>query len=100
MTWNVTLLAMHVLACCACIELAFQAPCWIQKVIMWLFTLAMFIIASAYAYQVANGWHYWLVTRIALEVEHAAVLLYVFRLTFQRYSIWATSSDSSHSSLR
>lgn len=96
MSWSITLLGVHV-AFLFCLALLWRAtPDWLQRLVLGLLMAAamVFVIASL-AELVGTGMH-WLWKRVALEIEHVAVLLYIFRQIHVRY-VCPTLSAHSHS---
>lgn len=80
MTWNLTLLAIHCAALVALGMLWRAAPDHLQRVALVLLGASMLITTWAYAGAVA-GWDVtYQVKRLAGELEHLGVLIYVFRL--------------------
>lgn len=88
--WSVTMLFIHTAAAVGFVMLFREAPCWMQRVIVGLLTLSMTFLAAGDLVTLILKWDHWL-TRIGMGFMHAGVLLYVFRLHFQRPK-WATSS--------
>lgn len=96
MIWNLVLMVVH-LSAFACLLLLYPAaPCWMQKLVVGMLAVAMLIFGVAYGVALVSGWHHWQVTRVALQFEHYAVLLYVFRLVYQGQQ-WTPSAHSPHS---
>jgi hypothetical protein len=92
---------MLVLHAAAAVSLGFlyrNAPCWMQKVVVGLLFSSVLVLVYVYVDALTGARAHWMVKRAALEIEHIAVLLYVFRLIHQRLIAW-TSSAPSRSSL-
>lgn len=96
MSWNLTLMAVHLLAAAGFWCLYPAAPCWMQKWVVALLMVAMTAVAMIYAAALVTGWSWsgdhLLVLMIPLLIEHAAVLLYVFRLIHNAH--WSCKSYS------
>lgn len=97
MTWNLTLLVVHLLALSGSILLYRRAPCWMQKLVMVGFAFGMGISSLGYVLALSNWWGHWYVISGGWAFSHGAVLLLIFRLIFQD-AAWPKSSDSFHNS--
>lgn len=102
MTWNVTMLFVHLFGLFALAALYRHAPDSIQKIVVGLLAVAFLILVYAYASAITGAWMHWMVVRVAHSVEHIAVLVYVFRLFIadQERRCLPNSSQHSHSSPR
>lgn len=98
MMWNLTLLLVHLAALAGFIHLYKSAPCWMQKVSVAGFVLAMGTMSAAFTLAILDVWGHWHVVLLGLAIEHLAVLVYVFRLIYQQHLQWTPSSAHSHSS--
>ena len=88
MSWDVTMMFIHLAAFCCVLSLHRSAPCWLQKIAVGLLSVAMvFYTAMAVAVLVApDDRHlYWVLKRIASAMEHIGVLIYVFRLAYKEH---------------
>lgn len=83
MTWDLTLLAVHIVAALGFTSLYCSAPDWLQKLVLGLLISSSLILVYVYAVEAFSDGAFWLVKLIALKVEHLAVLLYLFRLIFR-----------------
>lgn len=99
MSWEFTMLFVHVAALYGLFMLYRRPPCWMQKLVVVVLFLAMSVFALA---QVAvltgaipEGRP---VLRIAFALEHLAVLLWIFRLVYQDRVQWTSSLPSRNSS--
>jgi hypothetical protein len=99
-SWEFTMLFVHVAALCGLVMLYRSPPCWMQKLVVVLFLLAMTVFAAGQLAQISGFlWEGRQVLRIAFAIEHVGVLLWVFRLIYQDRVAW-TSSQRSRSSSR
>lgn len=96
MTWNVTLLFVHLLALYGATVLYRDAPCWMQKFVMAGFSLAMGICSLGHGLAIIGWYGSWWVIVGGWSLSHAAVLLLIFRLSRQT---WPKPSISFPSSL-
>jgi hypothetical protein len=83
MQWNLTMLAVHVIAAGLAGVLYVRAPCWMQKLVILGIFIGFTVMIVAYAAALAGVWWWWHVTLLAFAIEHVALLLYVFRLVWQ-----------------
>lgn len=97
MTWNITLLVVHLLYLVGVILLYRSAPCWMQKVSLFGLGIAMALLAFGFGAASLALWWNWQVILLALAIEHLAVMVYIFRLIYQTRIEWKPSSDHSHS---
>lgn len=79
MSWHVTLLFVHTFALVALGGLLRHCPDRLQCVVLWLLIIANLVLLYANASALLGGWMHWMVTRIGYELEHIAVLFWVFR---------------------
>jgi hypothetical protein len=94
MSWDLTMLLMHLCALAGAVMLYRHAPCWMQKIVVGLLFVSMLVFSGAYAAALFD-WHWhWMVTRAAYAIEHIAVLLYVFRLIYRDHVQWTSSAPS------
>lgn len=98
MIWNLTLLVVHLLALAGFVFLYKAAPCWMQKVCIVGFCIAMAVCSIGFGFGVAGQWWHWHIVMLGLAIEHVAVLLYVFRLIYQDHVKWTPSSAPYRSS--
>lgn len=82
MSWNLTLLAIHILAAYACASVYCSAPGWMQKLVLGLLIVSSLVLVSVFACELFNEDYPWQVKHIAFKIEHSAVLLYLFRIVF------------------
>ena len=101
LNWAITFLAIHLVFAAACFWLYKAAPCWMQKLSVFglgaalaTMSLGYFILVVSTAFPSTEWWGSWHVIMLGLVIEHIAVLLYVFRLTYQRMTPWPTSSQA------
>lgn len=97
MSWSITMVVVHGFALIWLVALLRNAPDFLQRLILVLLALSALGILTAHVIELLGLWTHWLVKRVPLELEHAAVLLYVFRLWFLE-RICPTLSRHSHSS--
>ena len=95
--WLVTLVAVHILAFLGAVALFSRAPCWMQKLSVFGFAVAIGIMSMGYAALLGERmglewWGGWQMIDLGLAVEHIAVLLYVFRLYYRENLQWQNSS--------
>ena len=100
MDWLVTLVAVHVLAVIGAAALFWRAPCWMQKLSIFGFTVALGVIAMGYVALLGERLGLeWLgggnMIGLGLVIEHIAVLLYVFRMYYRENIQWPNSSAPS-----
>lgn len=81
--WSLIWMLLHLSAAIALVCLYRYAPCWMQRTVVTGLALTMFIFMGADVLTLAGGDDYHLY-RVAYALEHLAVLLYVFRLMYQR----------------
>lgn len=82
MSWDITTLMVHLAALVLLVLLARRPPDPLQFMVVWTLILAFCIHVAAAAIALSGGYVHWSVSRIALQLEHVAVLLYVFRLFY------------------
>lgn len=80
MSWHVTMLFVHIAALGALAAIYRHCPDWIQRGVIWLLVVAGVVFLAADAALIAGSPLRWEFTRLAYELEHLAMLLYVFRL--------------------
>lgn len=92
MIWNLMLFVVHLAACIGFVYLYRSAPCWMQRLVVVGLSIAMGFIALGYMIDFvgdifpALGWYGGLYVKITGYLfEHVAILLYVFRLTYQQH---------------
>lgn len=101
--WLVTLIAVHLLAFVGAASLFWRAPCWMQKLSVFLFSIALGLITLGYVAMLGERmglewWGGWGMIGFGLAVEHIAVLLYVFRMYYREHIQWPNSSAPSRNS--
>lgn len=104
MTLQLSLLIVHLFAMAGFLFLYRKAPCWMQKLVMIGLVFGALFISIGYGISLAQWmfpqWglygerDFWL---LGLVTEHVSVLLYVFRLLYQKYEkdtekLWKQSS--------
>jgi hypothetical protein len=94
---DLTMLIVHLAALVLFISLYKRAPCWMQKIAVVGWSLAMLAISIGYAMSMFDAWGSWYVLLLGQRVEHLAVLLYAFRLVYQGHLEWKPSSAPSRS---
>ena len=82
MTWDITLLTIHICAAMGFAMMFCTAPDALQKLVLGLLMTAALVLVYVYAASAVDRPLHWSWRRIALEVEHIGVLLYLFRLLF------------------
>lgn len=82
MSWDITLLAVHIGAAMACGMLYCSAPDWMQRIVLGLLVASSLVLVSVYACDTFSYEYPWIVKLIAYKTEHAAVLLYLFRIVY------------------
>lgn len=92
MIWNITMLVVHLAALAGFLFLYREAPCWMQRLAIAGFALAMAICSIGFGVGLAGEWWYWHIVMLGLAIEHFSVLLYVFRLIYQDHIKWTPSS--------
>lgn len=95
--WNFTFLLIHLGAMVGFIHLYKSAPCWMQKVSVAGFVLAMALLSIGFALAVAQVWWHWYFFILGFSIADLAVLVYVFRLLYQQHLEWKPSSIPSRS---
>ena len=100
--WLITLFCIHALAAFGATILYREAPCWMQKVVVIGFVVAMGTVATGYLMQLGDAlrWGWWggeSVVIFGMVIEHIAVLLMIFRLNYQEHLQWRKSSEHSRS---
>ncbi len=80
MTWHLTQLGVHLAALVALAMLWRAAPDVLQRVALALLMVSMAIAAWGFASAIGGFDISWMVRRLASELEHLGVLVYVFRL--------------------
>lgn len=99
MIWNLIFLLVHLAALAGFIYLYRAAPCWMQKVSVVGFVIAMTLFTMSFGLGLMEVEGHRHLAILGMAIEHLAVLLYVFRLIYQG-SEWKTSSAPSLSSSR
>lgn len=97
MMWNLTFLLVHLAAMVGFISLYKAAPCWMQKVSVAVFVVAMGFLTVGFGLKVAEVWWAKHVIDLGQSIGNVAVLVYVFRLLYQRHLEWKPSSIPSRS---
>lgn len=82
--WLITLLAVHVAALVGVVVMYNGAPCWLQKMAVGLLIIAFLFFCAAYIAALARVDRWYFILLIAFVLEHLAVLVYVFRVLWQR----------------
>lgn len=98
MTWEHALLFTNVLGIAGLLLLSRSAPCWMQAMVVWLLIAGCVLIAGSYVWAMFSDENHWRVRNVGYAIEHIAVLLYVFRVVYQRLQ-WK-SSPPLHNSAR
>lgn len=80
MTWNVTMLFVHLAALCALGVLFRDAPDILQKLVLGALICAAVVMSYYYAARLFDLDCTGYLAGVAHEIEHAALLLYVFRI--------------------
>lgn len=80
MAWHVTMLFVHICALGALAALYRHSPDSLQRLVIALLVVSSAVFLAASAAALSGYWLHWQITRLAHELEHIAVLLYVFRL--------------------
>lgn len=80
MSWNVTMLFVHLAALCTLVALFRHSPGNLQRLVIALLMGSSTIFLGANAMALAGDPLHWQITRLAHELEHLAMLLYIFRL--------------------
>ncbi len=95
-SWNVTMLSVHLSVLVGAVFLFRQAPCWLQKVVVGLLIAAFSIASFAFALAL-NGYEHarWPVFLLALVIEHFAVMLWILRVIYRGHLQWKPSSEIS-----
>lgn len=96
--WNLTFLLVHLAAMVGFIHLYKAAPCWMQKVSVAGFVVAMGFLSMGFALALAEVWGHWYFVVLGFSIADLSVLLYVFRLIYQQHLEWKPSSIPSRSS--
>lgn len=91
--WNITMFFVHLAAFSGVLLIYRGAPCWMQRLALVGFGIAMFVACCAFAAAMSGYEHYrWPVFTVALVFEHLAVMLYLFRIVYQDHLQWKPSS--------
>lgn len=100
MTWNMTMLFIHLAALLSLGVLSRDAPDTVQKIVLGTLIIAVSILCYYYAALLFGLACTGYLSNVAHEIEHVAVLLYVFRLFVvdQERRCLPNSSQHSHSS--
>lgn len=80
MTWDITMLFVHLVALCALGILAKDAPDVLQKLVLGTLICAAAVLCYYYGARLFGLDCTGFLAGVAHEIEHVAVLLYVFRL--------------------
>lgn len=78
--WTVTLVVLHILVAYSCAYLFCTAPDWVQKLVLAHIAGAALVMVGFYAAELAGFDPHWMIRKVAFEIEHVGVVLYVFRL--------------------
>ena len=80
MTWNLTMLFVHLAALAALVMLLRGGPDGAQVLVIYLLILATGPLVYHYFAEAVGLATHWQVKSVAYSLEHIGVLLYVFRL--------------------
>lgn len=80
MSWDITMLFVHLVALCALGILAKDAPDILQKLVLGTLICAAAVLCYYYAAKLFGLDCTGFLAGVAHEIEHVAVLLYVFRI--------------------
>lgn len=102
MSWNVTMLVLHLLVFSMLVVLLRRGPSAVQVMVVGLLTVAAAVLVYHYCAEVFDWPTAWQVKGVAYSVEHIGVLLYVLRLFIadQERRCLPTLSQSRPSSAR
>jgi lysylphosphatidylglycerol synthetase-like protein (DUF2156 family) len=96
--WLVTLFIVHVLGLAATISLFRGAPGWMQRISVILLIAGFSCFCAAYMAAIVKVPYWWEFAILAGVYEHLAVLIYVFRIWWQREEdAWKSSISSRNS---
>lgn len=85
MDWELTYLAIHIAALVGAALLFWRdTPDAIQKLIMGVLIAAMAVYIGADIWALAGEKRVWPIRLVASKIEHAAVLVWIFRLIWVR----------------
>jgi hypothetical protein len=95
MAWNLTFFVLHVIGALGAAILLRGAPCWMQRLVMRAFIVAMTLGAVAFGFAIA-GYEYvrWPVLIIAFSIEHLAVWLWLFKTYYDNKVKWTSLASS------
>lgn len=97
--WLITMLAINGLLLWGIFWMYRGAPCWMQKISVGLLAIAAFGFVCAYIAALFRVDQWWSIIWIAFVFEHLAVIMYVFRIWWQRGDErWRESSGHSRHS--
>lgn len=82
--WLITLLAVHVVGLAGLIALFRGAPCWMQRLAVIGLILAFIVFCVAYMAALCDVERWYHILLIGFVLEHLAVLVYIFRINWQR----------------
>lgn len=101
MAWDLTMLLVHAAALFALGAIYKHCPDRIQRAVIWILAFSNIVFLAANAAALSGNPLHWQITRLAHELEHNAMLLYVFRIfiTDQERRCLQTPSLPSRSSL-
>lgn len=80
MTWDLTLLLVHILAAYGFALLFCTAPDRLQKGVLSIFMIASLVLITYYALAFARYAAPWELKALGYSIEHTAVLLYLVRI--------------------
>lgn len=95
MYWDLTYLAVHLMAAYAFAKLYQRAPCWMQRLSVLGWSLCMIIVAVAFCLKINRVDGYFYLIWGGLVVGHLATLLYAFRLIQKEFLCPPTGSKPS-----
>lgn len=92
MIWNFTLFVIHIAAFVGLIFLYKAAPCWMQKVTVVLAGIGMAVLSVSFAMAAFGVWWNFYLRPAGWMFLDLGMLLFVFRLFYQKHLQWKPSS--------
>lgn len=94
MMWDITYLLVHLAALGGVIALFRETPDRLQQIVMGVLVGAMLVYIGADLVVLSGEKRAWVVRLLASRFEHAAVLLWIFRLVWIRTDVCQSLKSS------